>query len=644
MSTTKQNQHRPKQADYGNLVFYLPSKAQGRTRPGAALIAIFAVPPEKANRTVPMLSWLSCGAKHRRAQTTANYLLANTRRTRTRTISEGKLVSTHISTMPTEQHVLYHGTSRENAQLIREQGFKPSQGGCLGPGTYVAHADKASRFAANCPRHGGDAGAVVKVRITFTKPKYVKYNDSSWHSQGYDACRADTTSRSGLPEWCLKDSRQVEVLEIRNIACGEDMPAFEDEALSLSAVRRLAERAGWAEVSFSAPMSVVSFCAAADSGSPQVDVYFLTGTVIVRPHGDGRGASVKRKVATAQLQTIVHELETCQCSHHARKRPALGSPRMNQRVVEQEEDAVNAVLVSLRLQVDEAERVLSDHRARREEEARRAAEERKREQERLAREEAERQRAAEAVRQATAAAAAETARQEADRQRQAAAAELSRSRKFRGDNCVIAMSNDHARGELEKRKTTLLTVTHLTLVGEGFFLARENGDSFWTQLPLDLADRLREDGLWTKGAVKYIAAGPNGQYYADVGGQILWSGNCSDSFDDAARASRSISRVAFGEDTSWIVLYADGGSAWHGIPTALHNKLQGRGRKLPPPVEVALGKNSTWYVKFKDGKYDYSLPTIVAASFQDWSDAGWTVRNVVLNAENGDWLLRYTYY
>ena len=71
-----------------------------------------------------------------------------------------------------EQHILYHGTSWDVAQVIKKEGFRPSAGGCLGAGTYVARADKASKFAANCPRHAGDAGAVVKVRITFSKAKF----------------------------------------------------------------------------------------------------------------------------------------------------------------------------------------------------------------------------------------------------------------------------------------------------------------------------------------------------------------------------------------------------------------------------------------------------------------------------------------
>ena len=59
------------------------------------------------------------------------------------------------------------------------------------------------------------------------------------------------------------------------------------------------------------------------------------------------------------------------------------------------------------------------------------------------------------------------------------------------------------------------------------------------------------------------------------------------------------------------------------------------------PVEVALGQNSTYYIKFSDGTYDYSLSSHVADSFVAHETAGWSVKNVALNADNGDWLLRF---
>ena len=50
---------------------------------------------------------------------------------------------------------LYHGTSLEAALRIESQGFQASATGCLGPGVYLARADKALRFAQGGGRHGG---------------------------------------------------------------------------------------------------------------------------------------------------------------------------------------------------------------------------------------------------------------------------------------------------------------------------------------------------------------------------------------------------------------------------------------------------------------------------------------------------------
>ena len=124
--------------------------------------------------------------------------------------------------------------------------------------------------------------------------------------------------------------------------------------------------------------------------------------------------------------------------------------------------------------------------------------------------------------------------------------------------------------------------------------------------------------------------------------QQLRSGTCSNGFVEAINdADSSISRVAFGPHYSWIVLYSDGSSAWEGLPTKLHNKLRSRNPRLSKPVEVALGQDETWYVKFSDGRYDYCLPRDVAKSIEQWIEAGWEVSNVLLNSANGDWLFRY---
>eukprot|EP00966_Prymnesium_polylepis_P278746 6439555-Prymnesium_polylepis.1 len=288
--------------------------------------------------------------------------------------------------MPAEQHVLYHGTSWATAQLIQKQGFRPSTVGLLGPGVYIARADKASKFAANCQRHGGDSGAVVKVRITFTRPKYVEFNDNSWLSEGYDACRAERTSGSPHPEWCLKSTDQVEVLEVRPIPCGDELPAFEGEAMSLGTVRQHAASDGLYEVYFSAQLGVVSFASdAALADGSRVDVYYETGTVIDRTQRN-RTALVLRKVIMSRLASILRDVanrphsssDACGCERHEalRKRPAWDPSRSRQWMnrhgpVGAEEAEVLVVLQQLRQATAEAEAVLKDHEERRQEQLRR---------------------------------------------------------------------------------------------------------------------------------------------------------------------------------------------------------------------------------------------------------------------------------
>ncbi|EOD27629.1 hypothetical protein EMIHUDRAFT_235497 [Emiliania huxleyi CCMP1516] len=98
---------------------------------------------------------------------------------------------------------LYHGTSLDAALRIESQGFQASATGCLGPGVYLARADKALRFAQEGGRHGGAEGGLVEVLVRFKNPKFVAADDDTWQAEGYDACRAEETSASQNMEWCV---------------------------------------------------------------------------------------------------------------------------------------------------------------------------------------------------------------------------------------------------------------------------------------------------------------------------------------------------------------------------------------------------------------------------------------------------------
>jgi len=119
---------------------------------------------------------------------------------------------------PTQYITLYHGTSWAAGQsIISSDKFIPSEDGCLSRGVYAAAEDKAQRFAV---MRNGDEGAVLEVVCEYTRAKHVASNDSSWRSEGYDACFATSTSASTNFEWCFKDAQQVKVKRIRKVKAG----------------------------------------------------------------------------------------------------------------------------------------------------------------------------------------------------------------------------------------------------------------------------------------------------------------------------------------------------------------------------------------------------------------------------------------
>jgi hypothetical protein len=123
------------------------------------------------------------------------------------------------SVLPEAQHFrFFHGTTWPKANQILENGFIPSTGGCLGHGIYVAREDKATRFAHQRAEETGQGGGLVELLVTVRNPKMVMYNDYTWQSEGYDACRAEKTSASTNMEWCILEPSQVRVLNVTRVA------------------------------------------------------------------------------------------------------------------------------------------------------------------------------------------------------------------------------------------------------------------------------------------------------------------------------------------------------------------------------------------------------------------------------------------
>ena len=60
------------------------------------------------------------------------------------------------------------------------------------------------------------------------------------------------------------------------------------------------------------------------------------------------------------------------------------------------------------------------------------------------------------------------------------------------------------------------------------------------------------------------------------------------------------------------------------------------------PCEVSLGIGGTYFIRFLDGRVDYSLPNFVADVFDKFESDGKLIRNVSLHVETYDCLIRYS--
>jgi hypothetical protein len=150
-------------------------------------------------------------------------------------------------------------------------------------------------------------------------------------------------------------------------------------------------------------------------------------------------------------------------------------------------------------------------------------------------------------------AAAQAAQVQAEAQRQEEQARAQRLR-ARGYHYVVSISNAESQADFMRRCGTtesFKTVKHATVCNGGFFIGRDNGKSYWSNLPRGLLDRLVDEDLNTQGALKYVAAGSDHMYYAQLTrGESWWNTtglNDPESFDAVMNGGQAISRVKFGE-------------------------------------------------------------------------------------------------
>lgn len=117
------------------------------------------------------------------------------------------------------KYVMYHGTTRENAQKIWSSGFRQSAVGMLGPGVYLSRdLEKASRYPIDWPEHDR---VVIKVVVNVGKVIAINYQghpqQKTWHDFGFDTAWVPPNCgmvKSGLEEDCVWDPQRIHILKL----------------------------------------------------------------------------------------------------------------------------------------------------------------------------------------------------------------------------------------------------------------------------------------------------------------------------------------------------------------------------------------------------------------------------------------------
>uniref|UniRef100_A0A667ZWR3 PARP catalytic domain-containing protein n=1 Tax=Myripristis murdjan TaxID=586833 RepID=A0A667ZWR3_9TELE len=118
-------------------------------------------------------------------------------------------------------YIMYHGTSRESAQLIMAHGFRQSEDGMLGRGVYLSRdIQKASRYPLELDE---SQRVVIKVKVNVGEViainKQGHPRQKTWHDRKYGPVY-DTAwvppncgmVKSGLEEDCVWDPARIQIL------------------------------------------------------------------------------------------------------------------------------------------------------------------------------------------------------------------------------------------------------------------------------------------------------------------------------------------------------------------------------------------------------------------------------------------------
>lgn len=118
---------------------------------------------------------------------------------------------------PHREYVMYHGTTKKNAQGIMDRGFCQSKDGMLGRGVYLSRdLQKASRYPIDHPESDR---VVIKVKVNVGHVVAVNYQghpkQKTWHDNGYDTAWVPPNCgmvKSGLEEDCVWDPNRIKIM------------------------------------------------------------------------------------------------------------------------------------------------------------------------------------------------------------------------------------------------------------------------------------------------------------------------------------------------------------------------------------------------------------------------------------------------
>lgn len=116
-------------------------------------------------------------------------------------------------------YIMYHGTTRLNAQSILTNGFFQSRDGMLGPGVYLSRDPlKALRYPINHPAWDR---VVIPVQVNVGRVITINYQNhpmqKTWHQYGYDTAFVPSGCGmvwSGQEEDCVWDPRRIQILQL----------------------------------------------------------------------------------------------------------------------------------------------------------------------------------------------------------------------------------------------------------------------------------------------------------------------------------------------------------------------------------------------------------------------------------------------